>query len=371
MSSPGRVLHEDDPARPGNLSAEEYEATYADGGGHQLPPGLVEAIGVQLDHAAAGGGPRALLAPPSYIAAWAHGGAFEVPPNLVVVHAAECPIRGGYARSVAGWFARSPADAGPGTSAHTFADPAEVVEMVRAGTIAYHVGPAGNPLSRGEEHAGYTAYTREQWTTPDGLAMLRLSSARRAGYMVTHDIPIRWLSIEQVRQAARTRAMADGGLCTHNDIRLAFNDATHTYTTHTDPGAGYPYDLYIDMVRRAAEGEDDVTAQEMWDYQIPFPTWAKDVPHAQPAYAAGTYLADMSARVAQVLQRETAQSAAIAALRTAIAALAKLVAAPAPDLTAEQVEAAVGKAIRENSVFVDVSVHGGSAAAPDQPPVGA
>lgn len=110
--------------------------------------------------------------------------------------------------------------------------------------------------------------------------------------------------------------------------------------------------------------EDDVTAKEMWDFQIPFPSWAKDVPHAQPTYSAGEYLADTSVRAAQMLQRETAQD-------IAIAALAKLVAAPAADLTAEQVEAAVAKAIRENTVSVDVSVHGGSVAAPDQPPASA
>lgn len=266
-----RVLHEDAPDRPGNLTAEEYRATYADGGGHELPAGLVEAIATELDR----GEPRSLFTLP-YVQAWARGGPFAIPPNIVVVHAAECPIRAGFARSLAAWFARSPADDGPGTSAHTFADPAEVVEMVHAETIAYHVGPAGNPVSRGEENAGYTSYTREQWTTPDGLAMLRVSARNVAARCAALGVPVRWLSLTQVVQAAHTHRPADGGICTHNDIRLALGG-----TTHTDPGAGYPYDIYLDMVRGQEDGVSYDDAVRALRDVLRLPANGLAVPHGQ------------------------------------------------------------------------------------------
>lgn len=332
-------LHEDDPTRPGNLSAEEYAATYAGGGGgHALPPGLVEAIGRDLDK----GGPQSLFTLP-YIAAAAHGGPFRVPPCLVVVHAMECPIRAGYARSLAGWFARPPADGGPGTSAHTLTDPAETIETVHAETVAYHVGPPGNPVSRGEEHAGYTAYTREQWTTPDGLAMLRLSAANVAARCAALGVPVRWLSLEQVRQAARTHAPADGGVCTHNDIRLALGG-----TTHTDPGAGYPYDLYLDLVRQAAgqQQEDDVSyddAVRALRDVLRLPSNGLAVPRGQ---VDNGNLASLLVGMAQGdANRDAAEAAKIGALSGTLTQVLQLVQQPdAGPITAEQLQAMLDRA---------------------------
>ncbi|MBI1759386.1 MAG: N-acetylmuramoyl-L-alanine amidase [Actinobacteria bacterium] len=190
------------------------------------------------------------------IEAAAHGGPFAVPPNLIVIHSMEAPIKAGLARSLAGpnFFGKPPSAGGPGTSVHRLWDPAEGIQGVPNDHIAYHCGAPGNARSEGDEHCGYTAYSRAQWITPDGLAMLRRSATHIASRCAERGIPVRWLSLAQVAKAADTRRPQDGGLCTHNDIAQALGG-----TTHTDPGAGFPYDLYLGYARDATGGDVPLT----------------------------------------------------------------------------------------------------------------
>jgi hypothetical protein len=47
--TPTEVLNTDDPTREGNLTAEEYAATYADGEPHRWEPGFIEGLCAGLD----------------------------------------------------------------------------------------------------------------------------------------------------------------------------------------------------------------------------------------------------------------------------------------------------------------------------------
>jgi len=123
------------------------------------------------------------------------------------------------------------------------------VEEVHTDTIAWHCGN-GNNTSVGYEHAGYAAFTRAEWTTDAGLAMLHASAKTTAKVAKALGIPGRWLSVAEVADNVQ-------GFCTHNDMRLARGG-----TTHTDPGPNFPYDLYMQYVTAAMTGGSTTPPQQ-------------------------------------------------------------------------------------------------------------
>lgn len=237
-----------------DLTAAEYDATYADGEPHQLPADLLEhleAVGrgdvapPPLLRAAARAAVGDLALP--YMAAAGHGAGFSLPVHIRVIHCTEGPMSRGNARALAGpaWFG------GPaGTSAHDIFDPGEGVEMVRPGTVAYHVGPAGNGKTRGSEHCGKVGFTRDQWLTDDGIQMLDRSARYNAAAAKRDGVLPRWLTLTQLKNL-------EPGFATHNDVRLALGG-----TTHSDPGPNFPYDVYMQLVQGYYNGtqEDDTMA---------------------------------------------------------------------------------------------------------------
>lgn len=146
----------------------------------------------------------------------------------------------GNARALANWFARSPANGGPGTSATDIFDPVEGILMVAPTTIPYHCGPKGNGRGTGSEHCGSVNLTKAQWLTDRAKKMLDRSA--RAAAQEAHRrkwtlAQCRWLTVSEVARFV-------AGFCTHNDIRLALGG-----TTHSDPGPNFPYAWYMERVR--------------------------------------------------------------------------------------------------------------------------
>lgn len=165
-----------------------------------------------------------------------HGGKFSKPnPRLIVIHSVEAPARAGLAYSLAtGWMQTA------GTSVHSLNDPGESVDMVALDTIAYHVG-GGNSYGIGNEHTGYAAWDFKTWTSEPAFSALKVGAKKAAHQAAILGIPLRWLSVAQVRDGVSK------GFCTHNDCRLAFGG-----TTHTDPGPGFPYAIFMQMVQQYA-----------------------------------------------------------------------------------------------------------------------
>lgn len=156
-------------------------------------------------------------------------------PTAIIIHSLEAPPKPGMAYSLAtGWLQ------GANVSIHSITDPGESVDMVDLQHRAAHCG-GGNPYTIGNEHTGYAAWTEAQWTEPVPFAALRLgakkvaSQAKALGWGPQH---LRWLSLAQL-------GAGEFGLATHNDCRLRFGG-----TTHTDPGAGFPYRIFLQMVQQ-------------------------------------------------------------------------------------------------------------------------
>ena len=108
--------------------------------------------------------------------------------------------------------------------------------------------PGVNTSGLHVEHCGLARWTREAWLEHD--EMLLRSAAKAALWCWTFGIPRRWLTVAQLREGK-------AGLCRHADASCAFP----TRDPHTDPGAGFPSDVYLGHVReqyadiRAAQAE--------------------------------------------------------------------------------------------------------------------
>jgi hypothetical protein len=145
----------------------------------------------------------------------------------VVVHSTE----GGTAASVAAFFATTAR-----ASTQLVVDDRECYRCVPDLVIPWGA-PGVNTTGLHIEHCGFARWTRETWLAHD--AMLDRGAAKVALWCWTFGIPRRWLTVTELR-AGRA------GLCRHADASRAFP----TDDPHTDPGAGFPRGVYLDLVRR-------------------------------------------------------------------------------------------------------------------------
>lgn len=85
----------------------------------------------------------------------------------------------------------------------------------------------------------YSASTRAQWLAQE--KMLRAAATVAAHWATTYNIPV-------VKTDGTTR-----GFCGHGDLRR------YGGTDHTDPGASFPWDVFLDYVRQAQDGATKVS----------------------------------------------------------------------------------------------------------------
>jgi hypothetical protein len=197
--------------------------------------------------------------PLKWMPAYSHGGPFgKGQPTVVVVHCTESDNGPGTAEALAGpgWFGGSKA----GTSSHKVVDVDSICEGVKRTTVAWHAGPGGNVRGVAYEFCGRVAWTAGKWREPAQLQMLRNAAPHIADDLRAMSAPARWLSLAQLGGGQR-------GLCTHNDIRLAFGG-----TTHSDPGPNFPYAELLAYVQAELTGtpvEDDMpTPDDLFDAAI-------------------------------------------------------------------------------------------------------
>lgn len=157
--------------------------------------------------------------------------------DYIVIHTMELPERPNKAEALARYFQTTNVK----VSAHYNIDSKSIVRSVLEKDIAYHA-PGANHNGLGFEHAGYMRQTRAEWQDPYSEAMLRLSAELAANVVDRRNIPIQYVNIAGLRAGRR-------GVTTHRDVSLAFGRSKHM-----DPGAGFPMNHYLDLVRSYASG---------------------------------------------------------------------------------------------------------------------
>lgn len=169
--------------------------------------------------------------------------------DLVVIHTAECPERPNSAEAVASYFTDPKTKDGKPihASAHYTVDVDSITCSVLEKDVAWHTpgkrpdGRFVNNISIGVEHAGYAKQNPDDWADDYSLAMLARSAELVAEICLRYGIPIRKLNVAEL-------AAGERGLCGHVDCTVAFNKGKG----HTDPGANFPWDSYIETVARFA-----------------------------------------------------------------------------------------------------------------------
>jgi hypothetical protein len=147
----------------------------------------------------------------------------------IVMHSTEGPTAAG----AAGWFA-NPKSSG---SANLVVDGKECYRTVDDLVVPWAAPPL-NTKGFHIEQAGYTHWTRAEWLahTPT-LDRAAYKAALRA---VEYKIPIRFVGPLGLRLGRR-------GFTSHAAVSKAFRQSDHT-----DPGTGYPWDVFLALVKRYA-----------------------------------------------------------------------------------------------------------------------
>jgi len=168
------------------------------------------------------------------------------PPSLGVVHDMEAPEGPLTAENCARFFA------GPNArgSAHVCVDENSAVRSVHddhisAGARGFpYRGRTVNDWALQVEHAGYARQSRAEWLDPSSFATMEIGATVFAEWSDLYIIPPFHLTDDEIRAGRH-------GLVGHGDVSRALNVGSG----HTDPGAGFPWDVYLEMVRDLKEDE--------------------------------------------------------------------------------------------------------------------
>lgn len=159
------------------------------------------------------------------------------PVRRVVIHSTSPSLP--YPRAAAAGMAASTAryfqSARAGGSAHYVCDIAGEAHCVPESVVAWHAPP--NTGSIGIEICSDVTYSTAQWLSPSVWPAVARAAARAADVCARHGVPAEKLSVAAVRAGER-------GICGHWDVSRAFGKSTHT-----DPGASFPWAEFMDAVR--------------------------------------------------------------------------------------------------------------------------
>jgi hypothetical protein len=146
-----------------------------------------------------------------------------------------------------------------GTSAHYFVDSDSVVQGVRTRDRANCARHKGNRLGIQYELCG-TAQSRAQWQDAASLPTLKNAARQAARDCRKYGIPVRRLSVAETRRAWTEFPAGPKGFVGHVDCTYAYPEDGGD---HTDPGTGFPWDIFLDMVRAELEEDDMPSAKEI------------------------------------------------------------------------------------------------------------
>lgn len=138
-----------------------------------------------------------------------------------------------------------------GTSTHVFVDSNTVAREVPDGDRAHAARFHGNEIGLQMEICGYIQ-TAAQWADATSQATLRLAAKMAAEWCQIHGIPVRRLSVDEVRAAYYAPSgQRPKGICGHVDVTYAYPEDDGS---HTDPGAEFPWGQFLQMVQQELTG---------------------------------------------------------------------------------------------------------------------
>lgn len=196
-----------------------------------------------------------------------------------------------------------------GTSSHYYVDQNSIVQCVRTTDRANTARHRGNRLGIQYELCG-TAQTRAQWLDAASSATLRLAARQVARDCKRYGIPVRRLSVAETRRAWTEFPNSPKGIVGHVDCTNAYPEDDGD---HTDPGTGFPWDLFLDLVRAEMEEDDMPSAEDVWKADvIPNPKFRPDAA-SNPTTTANFALGNMWQRVGDLQAAVSALTAQVAA----------------------------------------------------------
>jgi len=148
-----------------------------------------------------------------------------------------------------------------GTSTHLFTDSDTAVREVRDEDRAHHARFHGNEIGIGVEICGLAGQSDAQWHDPVSAATLAITAREVAALCTAHNIPVRRLSVAEVRAAYYAAAdQRPKGICGHVDVTNAYPEDSGT---HTDPGPHFPWTEFLQMVRDEQGDDMPLTADDI------------------------------------------------------------------------------------------------------------
>lgn len=174
-----------------------------------------------------------------------------------------------------------------GTSTHLFVDPNSALQEVPFSDRAHAARFHGNEIGIQIELCGYAGQSWAQWHDGASTAELHLAAKEVAAICRTYAIPVKHLTVAEVRAAYYNNAAGQRpkGICSHYDVTRAYPEDGGT---HTDPGPSYPWDEFLAMVRAELNEEDDMDPQALHDILWQLDGIAKgDNPVVIPALSGG------------------------------------------------------------------------------------
>lgn len=153
--------------------------------------------------------------------------------RVVVIHSMESLEKGDTAESTAHHFQTTEKK----KSAHICVDNNSIVQCVLDNDIAY-AAPGANHDGIQIELAGYAKQTEADWLDPYSSLVLDKAANATAQYCLKYSIPIQRLSNAKLKDG-KTK-----GIVSHAQVSKVFE-----LSTHTDPGEGFPWVLFLDRVK--------------------------------------------------------------------------------------------------------------------------
>jgi N-acetyl-anhydromuramyl-L-alanine amidase AmpD len=183
------------------------------------------------------------------------------PIRLVVIHSMEWPETATTAEDCAKMFATMTRQA----SAHVCADSNSAVRCVADKDTAW-AAPGANADGLQLELAGYARQKRADWLDDYGQDLLAQAAAVAAGWCKLHKIPVKKLTQAELRAGKK-------GFTSHADV-----SAVYKRSDHSDPGSGFPWDVFLNLVREYLAGEDDGEDEPdvpKWERRLSWPPTTK------------------------------------------------------------------------------------------------